>query len=244
LKLCVRADNLSAAAWRGAFQALLPQLTAFSLEGADTSLGGPSIFTNFWDGPAEGAGGGERGFRRPRSGDHDQTASNDVAPAASAPMAVVAAFPLERLQVIIATVCHGPLLSLVAEHASNLNDVVLAGTATPGMIDALAAMPRCRSLSLSLGGLTDEHIARILRGGMRDNLRSCQAVDNAFGMVSTFGSRKTVLSDVAASTELCAPKCGRRVFFRATTARAACSRTRSGRKKSPSCDSAGPVNRR
>jgi hypothetical protein len=78
---------------------------------------------------------------------------------------------LERLNIYQIRVCHGPLLSLVAEHALNLSDVVLEGTATPGMIDALAAMPRCRSLTLLLRGLNDEHIARILRGEMCDSLR-------------------------------------------------------------------------
>jgi hypothetical protein len=74
------------------------------------------------------------------------------------------------------------------------------------MIDAVAAMPRCRSLTLLLAGLTDEDVARILRCGMRDNLRSCRVVGNAFGIVSAFGSRKTLLSDLAAFDGVVCPK--------------------------------------
>jgi hypothetical protein len=214
LKLCVRAETLNGAAWRRAFQALLPQLTAFSLEGADISLANLSIFANFFDRPADGKG----GSRRPRSGNDDRTGSDDAAPAASAP-----AFPLQRLQILLATVCHGPLLELIAAHAPNLTDVEITGDATPMVTDALAAMPRCRSLTLLLGWLTDAHIARILRGGMRDSLRRCRVVDNAFGIVSAYGSRKTVLSDLAAFDGVVCPKvrkaallpyndCTRRVF--------------------------------
>jgi hypothetical protein len=201
LALCMRTENLSAAAWRSALQALLPQLTAFSVDGPDASLADPSIFANWWDHPASG----DRATRRPRSGDDDRTASDDAAPA-SAPTAVVATFPLEKLQINFADVCHGPLLSLVAAHAPNLNDVVIAGASKPGMIDALVTMPRCRSLTLFLRGLTDEHIARILRGGMRNSLRNCWVADNAFGFVSTFGSRQTLFSDIAAFDGVVCPK--------------------------------------
>jgi hypothetical protein len=200
LTLCVYAERLTATAWRGALQALLPQLKAFSLEGSNTSLADPSIFTNFWDGPA-----GEGRSRRPHSGNDDRTASdNDAAPAPT----TVVGIPLERLNIYQIHVCHGPLLSLVAAHAPNLSDVVLEGTATPGMVNAIAAMPRCRSLTLLMRGLTDEHIARILRGEMCDSLRNCCVMDNTFGF-----ERKTLLWDFATFDEVVCPKVRKATFL-------------------------------
>jgi hypothetical protein len=123
------------------------------------------------------------------------------------------AFPLERLKIDYAGMCHGPLLSFLAAHAPCLSDVVITGIAAPSMIDALAAMPRCRALTLLLRGLTDEHVARILRGGMRHTLRGCRVTDNAFDVFSAFGSRKTLLSDVAAFDGVVCPKVRKATFL-------------------------------
>jgi hypothetical protein len=208
LTMCVRNGRLTATAWRRALHALLPQLTAFSLEGSNTSLADPSIFTNFWDRPA----GPQGGFRRPRAGDDGPPQPS------SAPIAVAAAaFPLERLKIDDADVGHGPLLSLVAAHAPNLSDLAItggSGEAAPGLVDALAAMRRCRSLTLLLRELTDEHIARILRGGMCDSLRNCKAQNTAVRGIS-FGARNTVpvFSDLAAFDGVVCPKVRKATFL-------------------------------
>jgi hypothetical protein len=190
--------KLKAAAWRGAFQALLPQLTALSLDGwFAASLADPSIFTHWPDHPADPVNNGG-GFRRRRSGCDERvcTARDSVANAAATPAPTAGvSLPLERLRIDRASAWHGPLLSFIAAHAPNLNDVVITGEAEPGMIDAVAAMPRCRSLTLLLSGLTDEDIARILRGGMRDNLRNCNFKTDSLGGFSAFAPR---FADLAA----------------------------------------------
>jgi hypothetical protein len=202
LTLCVRTQDLSAAAWRAAFQALLPQLTALSLDGIKKSLADPWIFAHWWDDSASAVG-GEGGSRRQRSDDDERTAPNDLPSTAATPTAVVAAFPLERIQINYASGCHGPLITLVAAHAPNLNDVVITGEAAPGIIDALAAMPHCRSLNMLLHGLTDADVARILRGGMRKSLRNCSVAADAFGDLPT---GKPLFSDLAAFNGVVCPK--------------------------------------
>jgi hypothetical protein len=191
LTLCVRTDTLSPAAWRGALRALLPQLTAFALEGSHASLADPTIFTSFWDHPA----GPEGASRRPLSVDVHP-------PTAAAPAAIIRVFPLETLTIRYTDVCHGPLLSLIATHAPNLNAIVLTGVASPGMADALAAMSRCRSLTLLLRELTDDHIARILRGGMGAGLRSV-----------SLSARNPVFLDVAAFDGVVCPKVRKATFL-------------------------------
>jgi hypothetical protein len=196
---------LNAAAWRGAFQALLSQLTALSLDGwFAASLADPSIFTNWSDHPAGPVNGGG-GFRRPRSGSGERlcTAPDGVANAAATPATTLVALPLERLRIGQASGSHGPLFSFLAAHAPNLTDVEIVGDAAPAMIDALAAMPRCRSLTLVLHGLTDEHIARILRSGMRDSLRNCNFTTDSLRGFSAFAPR---FMDLAAFDGVVCPK--------------------------------------
>jgi hypothetical protein len=210
LTLCVRTENLSVAAWRSAFQALLPQLTALSLDGGEKSLADPWIFTHWWDQSASAVG-GEGGFRRHRSDDDERTTPDDPPATAATPAVIVAAFPLERIQINYASGSHGPLLALVAAHAPNLNDIVITGEAAPGIIDALAAMPRCQSLNILLHGLTDADVARILRGGMRKSLRNCSvADDDAFGDPPT---GKPLFSDVAAFDGVVCPNVRKATFL-------------------------------